>query len=31
VGHSLELRRPAGQVGRMIALAGLDETLPFID
>jgi anti-anti-sigma factor len=31
VGHSLGLRRPAGQVGRMIALAGLDETLPFID
>jgi anti-sigma B factor antagonist len=31
LGHSLGLRRPAGQVGRMIALAGLDEALPFID
>jgi anti-sigma B factor antagonist len=31
VGHSVGLRRPAGQVGRMIALTGLEETLPFID
>jgi anti-sigma B factor antagonist len=31
LGHSLELRRATGQVGRMLALTGLDETLPFID
>jgi anti-sigma B factor antagonist len=31
LGHGLGLRRPAGQVERMIALTGLDETLPFID
>jgi anti-sigma B factor antagonist len=31
LGHSLGLRRPTGEVDRMIALTGLDETLPFID
>jgi anti-anti-sigma factor len=31
LGHNLWLRRPTGEVGRMIALTGLDETLPFID
>jgi anti-anti-sigma factor len=30
-GHRLELRRPTGNVERMLALTGLDETLPFID
>jgi anti-sigma B factor antagonist len=30
-GHNLGLRRATGEVERMIALTGLDETLPFID
>jgi anti-sigma B factor antagonist len=31
LGHNLGLRRGTGEVERMIALTGLDETLPFID
>jgi anti-sigma B factor antagonist len=31
LGHNLGLRRATGDVERMIVLAGLDETLPFID
>lgn len=31
LGHNLRLRRPTGEVGRTIALIGLEEVLPFID
>jgi anti-anti-sigma factor len=31
LGHNLGLRRATGDVERMMALAGLDEALPFID
>jgi anti-anti-sigma factor len=31
LGSDLRLRRPTGEVGRTIALIGLEEVLPFID
>jgi anti-sigma B factor antagonist len=31
LGHNLGLRRPTGKVERLLALTGLNETLPFID
>jgi anti-sigma B factor antagonist len=31
LGHNLGLRRATGEVGRMMALTGLDDALPFLD